>query len=176
MNWMTNAKKRVGAGNYSKKKEENELRRNAWTKLSKKQTPTESMTVQKPREIQQHRANLPPAPQRQPVPAPVPKPTTLQRGPHTSGDIFMLSGGSIDESIPREIRKLVNNVIIWKPSKVEFITLFDELFETEKDDAMALMRFAFKEPHDYLFLNVDNQKIYQDYDELILHTENNNLD
>ena len=43
-------------------------------------------------------------------------------------------------SIPREIRKLVNNVIIWKPSKVEFITLFDELFETEKDDAMALMR------------------------------------
>ena len=79
-------------------------------------------------------------------------------------------------SIPREIRKLANNVIIWKPSKVEFITLFDELFETEKDDAMALMRFAFKEPHDYLFLNVDNQNIYQDYDELILHTENNNLD
>ena len=79
-------------------------------------------------------------------------------------------------SIPREIRKLVNNVIIFKPSKVEFITLFDELFETPKDDAMALMRYAFQKPHDFLFLNVDNQRIYQDYDELILHTENNNLD
>lgn len=79
-------------------------------------------------------------------------------------------------SIPREIRKLVNNVIIFKPSKVEFITLFDELFETPKDDAMELMRYAFQKPHDFLFLNVDNQRIYQDYDELILHTENNNLD
>ena len=79
-------------------------------------------------------------------------------------------------SIPREIRKLVNNTVIWKPSKVEFITLFDELFETPKDDAMALMRYAFQKPHDFLFLNVDNQRIFQDYDELILHTENNNLD
>lgn len=78
-------------------------------------------------------------------------------------------------SIPREIRKLVNNVVIFKPSKVEFITLFDELFETPKDDAMALMRYAFQKPHDFLFLNVDNQRIFQDYDELILHTENNNL-
>ena len=51
-----------------------------------------------------------------------------------------------------------------------------ELFETPKDDAMALMRHAFQKPHDFLFLNVDNQRIFQDYDELILHTENNNLD
>ncbi len=76
-------------------------------------------------------------------------------------------------SIPREVRKLVNNTILFKPSKVEFITLFDELFETHKDDAMELMKYAFQEPHDYLFLNVDNQRIFQDYDELILHTKNN---
>ena len=96
---MTNAKKRVGAGNYSKKKEENELRRNAWTKLSKKQTQPDTTTVHKPpREVQQNR-HLPSAPI--PRPAAAPMPTTLQRGPPTSGDIFMLTGGSFDEPIPR---------------------------------------------------------------------------
>jgi len=77
-------------------------------------------------------------------------------------------------SIPREIRKLANNVIMFKPSKVEFITLFEELFESKKDDAMEVMRHAFLKPHDYLFLNVDSQRMFKDYDELII--KNNNLD
>ena len=104
MNWMTNAKKRVGAGNYSKKKEENELRRNAWTKLSKKQSQMDT-TVHKPRETQTNR-NLPPEPVPIPVATvpmsmPMPMPIIMQRGPPTSGDIFMLTGGTVDEPLPR---------------------------------------------------------------------------
>ena len=76
-------------------------------------------------------------------------------------------------SCPKEIRKLTNSCVLWKPSKVEAITLFEELFETQKNDAMAIMRFVYKDPHDYLFLNVDNQRMFQDYDELILHSKNN---
>ena len=77
-------------------------------------------------------------------------------------------------SCPREVRKLANNVIMFKPSKVEFITLFEELFESNKDDAMDVMRYAFTDPHDYLFLNVDNQRIFKDFDELII--KNKDLD
>ena len=77
-------------------------------------------------------------------------------------------------SCPREVRKLVNNVVMFKPSKIEAITLFDELFETNKDDTMKLMRYAYKDPHDYLFLNISNQRIFKNYDEIIL--KNNNLD
>ena len=76
-------------------------------------------------------------------------------------------------SCPREIRKLVSNVVIFKPSKVEFETLFEELFENDKDDAMHMMQYAFKEPHDYLFLNVVSQRYFKDYDELIIHSKNN---
>ena len=36
-------------------------------------------------------------------------------------------------SCPKEIRKLLNNVFLFKPSKVEFENLFDELFEIDKD-------------------------------------------
>jgi len=38
-------------------------------------------------------------------------------------------------SLEKEIRKLFNNVIMFKPSKVEFENLFNELFETKKEYA-----------------------------------------
>ena len=58
---------------------------------------------------------------------------------------------------------------MFKPSKMEFENLFDELFEQKKDISMDLMRYVFKNPHDYLMLNVDNQKFYKDFDEIIVH-------
>ena len=75
-------------------------------------------------------------------------------------------------SIPKEIRKLLNNIFIFKPSKVEFVNLFDELFETNKDLAMDIMNVGYKNAHDYLMLNVDTQKIYKKFDEIIVKNEN----
>ena len=74
-------------------------------------------------------------------------------------------------SAPLSIRKLYNNVIIFKPSKKEFETLFDELFEDKKEKVMEIMRYAYQNPHDYLFLSVDTQRIFKDFDELILDDE-----
>ena len=74
-------------------------------------------------------------------------------------------------SLEKEIRKLFNNVIMFKPSKVEFENLFEELFETNKDVALDIMNIAYEEPHDYLVLNVDTQKIYKGYDEIIVNKE-----
>jgi len=72
-------------------------------------------------------------------------------------------------SLEKEIRKLFNNVIMFKPSKVEFENLFDELFETNKDMALDIMNIAYEKPHDYLVLNVDSQKLYKQYDEIIIN-------
>ena len=74
-------------------------------------------------------------------------------------------------SLEKEIRKLFNNVIMFKPSKVEFENLFEELFETNKDVALDIMSLAYEKPHDYLMLNVDTQKIYKGYDEIIVNKE-----
>jgi DNA replication protein DnaC len=75
-------------------------------------------------------------------------------------------------AIPKEIRKLNDNVIMFKPSKVEFENLFVELFQTKKDLAIDIMNMAYQEKHDYLFLNVPTQKIYRMFDEIIIHDEN----
>jgi hypothetical protein len=76
-------------------------------------------------------------------------------------------------SLEKEIRKLFNNVIMFKPSKVEFQNLFDELFENDKEIAMDVMKLTFDEPHNYLMLNVDNQRMFKMYDEIIINEKNN---
>ena len=63
---------------------------------------------------------------------------------------------------------------MFKPSKVEFENLFDELFETDKEHSIEIMNYVFKKPHDSLFLNIDESRYFKDYDELIV--KNNNLD
>ena len=72
-------------------------------------------------------------------------------------------------SIPKEIRKLFNNVIIFKPPKTEFINLFEELFETKKELALDVMNFTYKKPHDWLLLNVPSQRMFKHFDEIIIH-------
>ena len=55
---------------------------------------------------------------------------------------------------------------MFKPSKVEFENLFEELFETNKDMALDIMNIAYDKPHDYLMLNVDSQKMYKGFHEI----------
>ena len=78
-------------------------------------------------------------------------------------------------SCPKEIRKLLSNAILFKPSKVEMENFFNELFEMKQDEAIDLMNYAYKNKHDYLFLNIENQKIYQEFDEIIINQEDNNI-
>jgi len=88
---------------------------------------------------------------------------------HLKVHIFVLLQSFM--SVPKEIRKLFTNIIMFKPSKVEFQNLFDELFETKKDLALDIMNFTYDKPHTYLFLNIETQKLYKDFDEIIIPKE-----
>ena len=74
-------------------------------------------------------------------------------------------------SIPKEVRKMITNLFLFKPSKVEMENFCDELFETKKDKAIEIMNFVYDKPHEYLMLNVENQKMYKKFDEVIIHDE-----
>ena len=73
------------------------------------------------------------------------------------------------KSIPLDIRKLVSNVFMFKPSKMEFETLFTELFEQYKELTLEIMQLVFDQPHKFLMLNVDSQKMYTGFDEVIIN-------
>jgi len=70
-------------------------------------------------------------------------------------------------SLPLEIRKLSTNVLMFKPSKVEAENFFRELFETKHDMMDKIIKYVYKKLGDYIFLNVDSQRMYQDFNELI---------
>jgi KaiC/GvpD/RAD55 family RecA-like ATPase len=93
---------------------------------------------------------------------------------HLKCHIVMLLQSFI--SCPKEVRKLFTNLFMFKPSKVEFQTLFDELFETAKDKAIDVMNVAYDKPHQYLMLNVESQRMYKGFDEIILSNDNNIID
>ena len=44
----------------------------------------------------------------------------------------------------------------------------NEMFEMHKEQALDLLQYVFTDPHDYLFLNVDSQKMYKNFDEIIV--------
>ena len=75
------------------------------------------------------------------------------------------------QSIPREIRKIINNIVIFKPAKIEFEILIQELISKKKNIALELLKF-YEQKHDYLMLNVDSQRIYKNFDEIIINENN----
>ena len=59
---------------------------------------------------------------------------------------------------------------MFKPSKKEFVVLFEELFEQKKDYALDIIKNVFQKPHDWLMLNIDSQRMYKMFDEVIIRS------
>ena len=70
-------------------------------------------------------------------------------------------------SVNKDIRRLFNNIFVFKTSKNEFETIFQELIPGFKDKTDDIFLYAFDKPHDYLFINVDSNRFFKDFDEII---------
>jgi hypothetical protein len=75
------------------------------------------------------------------------------------------------KSVPKEIRKLFNNMFIFKVSKNELNDIFDEVIEHSKNDLLEISKIVFDKPHEYLFINTDTQRLFKGFDEILI-TEN----
>ena len=49
--------------------------------------------------------------------------------------------------------------------------VFEELFETKKDIFQQIMKIAYDEKHKFLFLNVPTQRLFKNFDELIINDD-----
>jgi hypothetical protein len=54
-------------------------------------------------------------------------------------------------NIPLDLRKNIQNMIMFKPPKKELEIVFHELFESKKDMFMDVMRMAYDEKHNFYF-------------------------
>lgn len=73
-------------------------------------------------------------------------------------------------SCEKDIRKLFSNVFIFRVSKNELETIFDELIESKKELILPLSRLVYDNPHQYMFINTDTQRIFKGFDEVVQKT------
>lgn len=85
---------------------------------------------------------------------------------HLHVSIFFLS--QTFKSVPREIRKLFVNVIMFKVSKNELEDIMNELIEQKKEDVLEITKLVFTEPYQYLFINTDTQRLFKGFDEILI--------
>jgi len=85
---------------------------------------------------------------------------------HLKCNIIITSQSYVN--LPLDIRKTITNLFMFKPSKKEMELLFTELVESRKEMFMDIMRYAYKDSHNFLFININSQRMFANWDELII--------
>lgn len=70
-------------------------------------------------------------------------------------------------SVPKDIRKIFTNLFIFRVNKTEFKTIADEMIEGHSNKTDDILRIVYDKPHQFLFINVDSQRCFKNYDELL---------
>lgn len=71
-------------------------------------------------------------------------------------------------SIEKDIRKLFSNLFIFKCSKNEMATIWEELMEYPKEYILPIMKEVYDRPYSFLFINTDSQRLFKNWDEIII--------
>jgi hypothetical protein len=71
-------------------------------------------------------------------------------------------------SIEKDIRKLFSNIFVFKCSKKEMEMIFDEVVELPKDYILPIMKVVYDKPYQYLFINTDSQRLFKNFDEILI--------
>ena len=74
-------------------------------------------------------------------------------------------------NIPLDMRKCITNIILFKPSKREFLLLFEELIESKKEAFEKINEITYDKPHNFLFVNIPSQRLFKNWDEIIIETD-----
>lgn len=91
---------------------------------------------------------------------------------HKFCSIWCLSQSYLN--LPRDLRKQVTHIILFKPSMIEYQTFVDEyLTFLDKNQIKELYRTCFNEPHSFLYYNTETSQIYRKFDLLDFENEPN---
>ena len=72
------------------------------------------------------------------------------------------------KSAPFEIRRLYDNIILFKVSANEMDTIMTEAMPQYKQYSQDIQKIVYNKPHQYLAINTGTGRIFKGYDELII--------
>ena len=61
--------------------------------------------------------------------------------------------------------------VVFKVSKTEIKTIFDELLEKSKDSYLDIAKLVYDKPYEYLFINTDSQRLFKGFDEILIEND-----
>jgi nucleoside-triphosphatase THEP1 len=71
-------------------------------------------------------------------------------------------------SLEPDIRKLFSNIFVFRVSKKELEKIFEEVVESKKEYINYISQIVWDKPHQYLFINTDSQRLFKNFDEIII--------
>lgn len=74
------------------------------------------------------------------------------------------------KTIPLKIRSVITDAFIWKISKNEMETIFNEMIEQPKEVFEKVLPLLFKKPHSFFFINIDSKRMFSNWDEIKIHS------
>lgn len=74
-------------------------------------------------------------------------------------------------SVPKDIRKLFSNIFVFRVNKNEMKTIFEEIVEDKEmvDLAPTISKIIYDKPYNFMFINTDSQRIFKNFDEIIIN-------
>jgi GTPase SAR1 family protein len=74
-------------------------------------------------------------------------------------------------NIPLDMRKNIQNLLIFKPAKLEMEKVFEENLEQNRKQWLDIFKYVYDEPRNFLFIHVPTQKMFKNYDEIVVEEE-----
>lgn len=71
-------------------------------------------------------------------------------------------------SIPRQVRSGLTDLFIFKINKTEMQNIFNEEVDIDADVFRKIVDISFKKPHEFIYINHATQRIFLNFDEIIV--------
>lgn len=71
-------------------------------------------------------------------------------------------------NMPNPVRLGLTNIFCWKVKKREIENLLTEQIEMPKEHFNHVLNLCFKKPHDFMFLDSNSQRLFSNWDEIII--------
>lgn len=78
-------------------------------------------------------------------------------------------------SVHKDIRKLFSNVFIFRVNKEEMRSIFEEVIEGKDKYRDEICKLVYNEPFKYLFVNLNSQRFFDGFNELLIDEDENNI-
>ena len=69
--------------------------------------------------------------------------------------------------IPKQVREALTGAFIFKVSKIEFVNIFSELIEKDKNIFQKIIEnYSYKEAHSFVFVDTNSGRLFSNWDEI----------